>query len=170
MTDPEIVRVEVFEYASQHHLRCASALARKAAAIESEWTAKHAADFALVPDAVRVDHRAAATAAVLLSVAYLEAAINEHLFRVRDHARRWHVVEGRKADDPPEPRLHLRLRSCGFALNPLAPDGHPFVTNAALGYGCAKWAVETATAVGDAFHGGTGLLNSIDDIRGELVC
>jgi hypothetical protein len=49
----------------------------------------------------------------------------------------------------PDPRDALQGK---FELNPFPRETEDFFPHRCLGYGCAKWAVQTATAFADAFH------------------
>ena len=62
------------------------------------------------------------------------------------------VPAGRPSDSSTTRAHKLELALAGkFALNPLMANGNPFWPDKCLGFGCAKWAMESALALADEF-------------------
>lgn len=72
---------------------------------------------------------------------------------------------------PPQPtdvhRLETQLKG-KFKKNPLAGVGSPFYPDKVLGYGCARWCVESSIRFVDEFCKGLGTRPTFDHVRATL--
>jgi hypothetical protein len=55
-----------------------------------------------------------------------------------------------------------------FALNPLYEEGNSFFPDRCLGYGCARWAVDSSVRFADEFFSRIGITPTFDHVRSRL--
>jgi hypothetical protein len=93
------------------------------------------------------------------------------LVRLRNalvHYRPEWMTAASEADATVERRRLEKSLKGKFPINPLIAKGNPFWPDKCLGYGCAKWAVESAVKFADEFFSRMGLPSPHDDVRLHL--
>jgi hypothetical protein len=84
------------------------------------------------------------------------------------HEPEWMLVGSTAPPQPADAHILEKRLKGRFKTNPLTAAGNPFYPDKCLGYGCAKWCVESSINFVDQFCKGLGTKPTFDHVRTTL--